>query len=494
MLPGKTYTPEEVLRIALRRKWWIIVPFVLGTIVAVAYGKSIPLLYRSDTLIILVPQRVAGGYVKAAPSGSLEERLSEISQQILSRARLEQIVKDFNLYEAERRTLPIEEVVKRMRAEDVQLHLETRESFRLSYVGLNPKTVQQVTQRLASLFIEKDVSDREAMTKDTSHFLDSELADAKHRLEDYEAKVGEYRRQYSSQLQSAAAGHVQAVNSAQAQLQLLEESVNRDEERHLLLEHQLADLESGESMPAPATTTAVVDDPRVRRLEASQAQLRELQTRLKPDHPDIRALERTIRDLQADLQADAGHRDSPATVASPPVNQPARERRARELRAQMDELEKQTHAKQEQDRRLRATIAEHQANLDAVPRREAELVELTRDYAALQGTYANLLSRQQDFRLTSSLEQRSLGDHFNVLDPARESERPVGPRRLKIYVAGVVGSLVLGILLAGLLEYIDSSFRSTEDVEQALKLPVLATIPVISASLAARHASRSSAG
>src|SRR6185436_17367713 len=125
MLPGKTYTPEDVLLIALRRKWWILVPTVLGTIAAFIVGKQMPLHYRSDTVIMLMPQRVSGDYVKAAAGAPLEERLSTLSQQILSRSRLEQIVSAFNLYEKERQALPIEEVVRRMRAEDVALKIES---------------------------------------------------------------------------------------------------------------------------------------------------------------------------------------------------------------------------------------------------------------------------------------------------------------------------------------------------------------------------------
>jgi len=246
MLPGKTYTVEDLVQILLRRKWWIIVPTVVGAIASFVVGKATPLHFRSDTVIMLMPQRVAGDYVKATAVAPLEERLSSLSQQMLSRSRLEQIIKDFDLYEADRKALPIEEVVRRMRAEDITLKIESRETFRLSYTGLNSKTVQQVTTRLASLFIEKDDSDRRSVTDDTNQFLDSELEDAKKRLVEYETKVGEFRRMYSNQLQAAAPFNLQAVQNAQAQIQMLRDGINRDQDRRLFLERQIADLQSGE--------------------------------------------------------------------------------------------------------------------------------------------------------------------------------------------------------------------------------------------------------
>ena len=215
----------------------------------------------------------------------------------------------------------------------------------------------------------------------------------------------------------------------------------------------------------------------------AQGQLRALQARLKPDHPDIRALERTIRELESELQADAGNADGTAakveTPAATTINEALRQRRIRDFRAQTDELDRQIRAKQDQDRQFREIVAEHQAHLNAVPRRESELVELTRDYGTLQNSYANMLNRQQEFRISASLEKRSLADQFKVLEPARESERPVGPRRIKIYAIGSGLSLLIALLLAGLLEYLDDSLRSKDDVEQVLKLPVLASVPVI---------------
>jgi uncharacterized protein involved in exopolysaccharide biosynthesis len=482
MLPGKTYTAEDVVHIALRRKWWIVVPFVLGTIVAIVVGKGMPLHYKSDTLIMLMPQRVAGGYVKSASGAPLEERLSALTQQILSRSRLEQIISTFDLYAAERATLPIEEVVRRMRVEDIQLKFESRESFRLSYVGLDSKTTQQVTEQLASLFIEKDVRDRENLTEDTNHFLDSELEDAKRRLVEYEGKMSDYRRFVAQP--AAVVGRLACGPSERAgQLRMLREAVSRDRNvvcferqpptppvRRFDCVRAAAERRRAALLPtrSPASSSRRPSSARCRRGSS-------LVIRYPPQ-------ERTIRELEAELETENANADPATAVADTPrsaASEIVRQRRSRELKAQLDEIDRQLAAKQEQDRQLRQVIAEHQANLDAVPRRESELVELTRDYGTLQGTYASLLNRQQEFRISASLERRSLGDQFKVVEPARESERPVGPRRIKIYAMGCAMSLVLGLLLAGLLEYLDTSLRSKSDIEQVLKLPVLASVPLI---------------
>ena len=102
MLPGKTYTPEDFVKIALRRKWAILLPFVLIAVITVVVAHFLPNRYRSETVILVVPQQVPESYVRSTVTSRIEDRLQSISQQILSRTRLERIIQDFNLYEKER--------------------------------------------------------------------------------------------------------------------------------------------------------------------------------------------------------------------------------------------------------------------------------------------------------------------------------------------------------------------------------------------------------
>jgi capsular polysaccharide biosynthesis protein len=118
--------------------------------------------------------------------------------------------------------------------------------------------------------------------------------------------------------------------------------------------------------------------------------------------------------------------------------------------------------------------------VDAAPSRESELVELTRDYATLQATYASLLTKREDSKLAANLERRQIGEQFKVLDPASLPERPVNAMmRVIVLVGGSLGGLVLGLLGAAVLEYRDSSYRTEADVTTVLSLPVLALIPLM---------------
>jgi polysaccharide chain length determinant protein (PEP-CTERM system associated) len=484
MLPGRRFTPEIMLRLAWRRAWLILLFLWLGSVLGVAVSRALPNRYQSTTVIMLVRQRVPDSYVKTTVTQPIEDRLASLQEQILSRSRLERIILDLNLYDALRLTLPMEDVVQRMR-ENIKVKMEGKDSFRVTYDSHDARTAQKTTERLASLFIEENLRDRENVAEDTNQFLDSQLEDAKRRLLEHEQKLEDYKRRYGGELPSQVATNLQAVQSAQAQLLAIAESSDRARERRLLLERQVVDLQ----LPDPSTIAATAPPPTAdgttpgesleQQLQNAKSRLQALLTRDKPDHPDVRAMQRMIRDLEAKISVE-GVTPAGATQERPaPPAERIRQQRLEEMKAQIELIDRQIAQKQEQDRQLRSVIADYQAKLEAVPKRESDLVELTRDYTTLQTSYQDLLKKREDSKIAANLERRNIGEQFKVLDPARVPERPFSPNRLLINAGGAAAGLALGVLLTAFLEYRDSTFRSDEEVLRLCQLPVLASVPLM---------------
>src|SRR5206468_2735527 len=149
---------------------------------------------------------------------------------------------------------------------------------------------------------------------------------------------------------------------------------------------------------------------------AARSRLRILQMHAKPDHPDVKMLLRTIRDLEVREQAEASEASSRGTPSAAEKRMsPAeaiRQKRNRDLRAELDVLDHELAGKQQQDRRLREQMAEYQTKLDAMPSRESDLVELTRDYTTLQSSYQSLLAKREESKLAANLERRNIGEQF----------------------------------------------------------------------------------
>jgi uncharacterized protein involved in exopolysaccharide biosynthesis len=167
----------------------IAVPTILAALVAYATSFLIEPQYRADALILVVPQRVPEEYVKSTVTTRIQDRLQAIANQILSRTRLERIIQDFNLFEKERANGgAMEDLIDGMR-DNIGVKVERGDAFRVSYVGREPTTVQKVTERLATLFINESLKDREVLAEGTSQFLEANIEELRRRLIEQEKHV-----------------------------------------------------------------------------------------------------------------------------------------------------------------------------------------------------------------------------------------------------------------------------------------------------------------
>jgi polysaccharide chain length determinant protein (PEP-CTERM system associated) len=495
MLPGKRYTPEALLRILWRRKWVLVLPLVLIATVTAVVAHRLPNRYRSETLVLIVPQQIPESYVQPTVSARLEDRLASLNQQILNRTRLEQIIREFNLYAGERRTAIMEDVVDRMRTRDIAVQTtgsadrrgRSAPTFRISYTGADPRTAMRVTERLASLFIEESLRDRATLAEGTNQFLDAQLVDARNRLVEQEKRLEAYREKHAGELPSQLNSNLQAMQSLQMQQQALGQSIGQDRDRQLMLDRLVAEAEAmAAAPPAGAGSNGPADETSLtaaQRLEIRRAELRDFELRMKPGHPDLERAKRTVAELEQQVDAEAlqqplspgGDRGRPVVTAT---SRPELQRQARisEMVAERDALPRRIAQKEQDLTRMREMLGAYQSRIAAVPARETELVELTRDYETLRVSYTNLLAKSENARMSANLERRQIGEQFRVLEPARLPERPISPNRMQINTMGAFGGLVVGMGLVLLLEYRDRSMRTEADVRAALGLPVLAVI------------------
>jgi polysaccharide chain length determinant protein (PEP-CTERM system associated) len=487
----RIYTPEEIIRTVVRRRWVILVPFAIGIALAPMLARFAPERFQSETLIMVVPQRVPNSYVKPTVTQSVEERLPAITDQILSRSRLERIIQEMDLYKEERSRQVMEDVVAQMRL-DVKTGVVGKEadSFRVSYVNNDAETARRVTERLASLYIEQNLTDRSNQAESTSQFLDSQLEQAKQRLVEQEKKLEAYRRQHPGQLPTQMPANLQAIHSATANLQSLHDSINRAQERRLLIERQIADVQA---MPivAPTAPPAEGKVSTAQQLEQARARLAAYLQRYTPSHPEVVSLQRTIAELVARLGDEAPLSGS-GGGSEPPMSpaEAAQKKKVADLQAEMEVIDRQLATYRAEEKRVQGVIADYQGKVDAAPTRESELTELTRDYTTLRDAYDNLLMNRENSIIAANLERRQIGEQFRILDPATRPTKPFNQaQRLGIISSGAIAGLVLGLLLIGLRELRDSSFRREEEVQRTLNLPVLALIPVI-ASVREQQAER----
>jgi uncharacterized protein involved in exopolysaccharide biosynthesis len=264
------------------------------------------------------------------------------------------------------------------------------------------------------------------------------------------------------------------------------ESINRARERRLLVERQLVEARTLPPVASPVSgqggsqPDSLLSSPLPQQLAAAKTRLAAAQLRLKPSHPEVRALQRLIQDLQQRVDEEA--RRPPAETAAQGLPREERDRLKRigELEAELEVIDHQVKVSQEQQTELQAKISDYQRKVEAVPARESELVELTRDYDSLKRNYEELVKKREDSKLAANLERRQIGEQFRILDAASLPQKPTNEMtRLGLIFSGAGVGLLLGLAFVGFLEYRDSSFALEQDVFGALELPVLAAIPAM---------------
>jgi uncharacterized protein involved in exopolysaccharide biosynthesis len=252
--------------------------------------------------------------------------------------------------------------------------------------------------------------------------------------------------------------------------------VARDRDQKLFLQRQLELAQSNEDTSAlsssAAATAGTAATGVVAELARAEAALQAAEMRLTPEHPDVERARHQVQILRERAATEQG--SGTTTVGGRRVNA-----RARELVGQIELLDRQIAGRLEEERDLRGKIADYARRVDATPMRESELAALTRDYEDTKRLYSSLLQRQQEATMAADLERKEIGDRFRIIEPARLPEKPFSPSRRNYLAVGLLVSFFFSLGLAVVVEYRDSAMRTEEDIVAGLRLPVLATIPVL---------------
>ncbi len=486
---------DRYLNLAIRRKWEIILAGIPVMIAGVLFCLFATKVYRTSTTIIVVPQKVPEAYVRSTVTGDVRERIRGIWQEVTSRTNLEKVIRQFDLYPEKRKRLPMETVVEHMRN---MIKIESprnakTNAFILSYEGTDPVLITKVTNSLANMFIEENLKLREAQARGTAQFLSQELEKVYGELKKREEALKQYKIQHMGELPEQRASNLATLNSLQQQSETLQENIRRAEDRKLLLQRQLVEEEGNlRASVSPGVSpghggSAAVQAPTT--IEGLKERLKALRTRYTDAHPDVIAVKKLIARLEKEKGSntaigpstpsggkEAGQNEAPSATET---EAPRENAIIVGLRYQIKSLDLEIKAMKEDGKKLREQIALYQKRLEETPKREQEMIDLTRDYDNLKRTYESLLTRKIEAEQAEALERRQKGEQFRVIDPARIPQTPVKPDVRKILAMTLVLALGAGAGLALGLEFLSDRLYDPDDVKAAFNLPVVACIPYL---------------
>ncbi len=127
------------------------------------------------------------------------------------------------------------------------------------------------------------------------------------------------------------------------------------------------------------------------------------------------------------------------------------------------------------ERDLARTIVSFDSQLDDIPEAELELAKRMRVNTVNAELYTFLLQKQQEARIA----QASTISNVQIIDPAVTPKVPIKPNKKKNLALGFILGLMLGVGLAFLLDYMDQTLKTTEEIKEKLGLNVFGIIPRI---------------
>ncbi len=487
------------LDIVRRRHLIFLILLLLGW--AAVWGSSwiLPARYKSSTLILVEEPSMPKNYVVPNVSDNLQDRLQSITQQILSRTRLLLIIDKLHLYQGKHQPSTPDGRVDKMRKDigDIDLVKDERTqvitSFRINYTAPDPHIAQQVTSELTNLFIDENLKVQQQESENTTQFIESQLEAARTSLAEQDARVRAFQAAHEGELPTEEQANLQVLSGLQSQLQNEQDALNAAKQQsvyHQSLIEQYHAMNgtrrtavTGNASGQEAPTGLEAID---RQLDTLKSKLQDLKTRYTDQYPEVQQVkgeiaetEKAREQLIASLKKKPDAKEQNASNEAQAIEDPALNAPLLQLQSQLeaDQLEISNRRTAIDD--LKSRINQYQARLSSEPVVSQQLADLSRGYEQSQKNYNELLEKEQDSQMATSMEQMQQGERFMIIDPPSLPLRPDFPNRLKMCEAGLGAGFALGLLVVVLLEFQDDRLYGDREIRKLITAPVIGEIPEI---------------
>jgi polysaccharide biosynthesis transport protein len=480
---------QDYWAMVVRRRWWLLGPVFVCGFLAFGVAHFWPEQYRSEALILVEQQKVPELYVTPNVVTNLQDRLQSMTQQILSRTRLQKLIEQFGLYPQLRR-MNNDEIVDKMRA-DIKIELvqaprrqDELTAFRISFMYGSARIAQQIAGELTSLFIDQNLEARGQQSVGTTTFLENQLEQAHQDLAQQEQRLREFKLRFIGELPEQEHSMLQMLASLETQLDANTSAIERAEQQRIYLESMQSEyqamqktLGSTEANPGVSPPIAFADAT----IRDLRKQLSDLEAKYQSRHPDVEKLRDEIADLeesrkQLEQKPDIKVPKDASTVPSPNASAVA------EIESRLKVTKVEISDYQEAAKKLRARMDDLESRLNLTPLREQQLAEVNRNYDNSRQNYQSLLQKKLQSELATNLEKRQQGEQFRIIDPPNLPLKPSEPNRLRIITIGWVLGLCMGLGLTAFKEINDETVHNERNLLPSVSVPVLIHVPVLHSS------------
>ena len=507
-----------------RRKGLILIiagiVFLIGLITAFVWPPT----YQSSSTILIEEQEIPSELIQSTVTSYAAQRIQVISQRVMARSNLMEIVDKYDLYAKDRKRYTTEDVLAEMR-EDISIDMITAEvmdprtgrpgvatiAFSLGFKSTSPQQAQKVASELTTLYLNENLKSRTEKAAETYDFLTTEATRLNDEIVRLEGLLSAFKERNLYTLPESRDLNTMSLQRAENELADIDTQIQTLEERKIYLGGQLPLLDpynSGDVMSPSARLDALrteyislasrysPDHPDVTRIKREiealerdtgdyaspddlRAQLEILRQQLATaeqtytqDHPDVKRLQRQITALESEIQNPPS-----ATKQSAVVNadNPAYVNLQTQLAAANSEL------RSLKTRRTKALdkIADYEERLLLTPKIEQEYRMIARELDQTTVNYQNTKAKQMTAEVGQEMEKERKGEKFTLIDPAVLPEEPISPNRPAIIFLSLVLALGAGVGSAAVAESMNAAVRGAKGVVAILHTAPLAVIPYL---------------
>jgi polysaccharide chain length determinant protein (PEP-CTERM system associated) len=428
------------VRLVLSRKG-ILVSIALVVMFAAIVGAYVmPKKYKAESTVF-IEQNVISDLVKGiAITPSMDMKIKAIKVTMLSRTMVLNVIRalDMDVQAASDRELDsmIAGLQKR-----IQVSLDERRGvFMISFEDKDPVRARDVVNTLTRIYIEENTSTKRKESFEATQFLSEQIEVFKKRIDAAEQEIDKFKAE-SGQVLFADEGAIRAeLNDASSRLDQLNIRINALKTSKGLL---------------------VSNTPLKQQLDDQQKALEAMRGRYTENHPKVRQLENSIASTKQQIKSSG----------TSELNAVYRTAEYQSIKVELASLENTKENLEEEIERNREILRK-------IPAVRSELAELQRKRKNETIIYEKLVSRYGQSEVSKEMELQDKSMSFRVLDPAVVPTQPSKPNRPLIILMGIVGGIGLGIGFIVLLDLINPSIKTLDDLKE-YGVPVLAVIPKV---------------
>jgi polysaccharide biosynthesis transport protein len=441
----------------LRRPLLTLAPAALGLLVGLALGVTLPPSFRSTVRLRAEWDRTGSGAPGMRLPDEAFRKLQQVRLRLASPAAITQATGGVRSDPSGTHQVAASPEAARAVRAAIDVRPGDDGSYLVDCVDKNAARSALVVNQLTTMLV-AEVERETAASQAAAEGLRVRLLEARRELEEKQVALLGLRQQEMS----TAPGRSPVIASSPGPLE--------EETRRVSAELSAARARAELLRQATEATTAVAP-PEATGPSAELARLRTnreaLRKRYTDAHPDVEAIDRRIRKLEA-LQPQPPSAAAPASISALPPGA-----------STLAEVEASIRALEEREALLEAESAKVSGRRHLTEGVMDGRSELLSDVQHAQDAYQKVLAERRASE-TASLVRGSVLTRLQVLEPARTPQRPFFPDRPLLAAAGVCVGLTLGLVAALVFELRDRTVKGEEDLRGLLGAPLLATLPLVS--------------